>query len=102
VPAVNVKVVVLIVAGFIASLKVAVTPAAQMPAAPLTGVSEITVGATKSGLVPGLQHPTLKMSGSNAINQILEWLYLRMTVILLPLGFTEPQTGYGNYRTFQP
>jgi hypothetical protein len=90
VPAVKVKVVLLIVAGFIAALKVAVTPVAQMPVAPLSGVSEITAGAAKAGLGPGLQQPTLKMSGRNAISQILGLLYLRMTVILLPLGFTEP------------
>ena len=53
---VKVKVVVLIVAGFIAVLKVAVTPVAQMPVAPLNGASEMIVGATKSGLTPGLHY----------------------------------------------
>lgn len=42
---VTVKVVVLMVAGFMASLKVAVTTVlGQMPGAPLGGVTEITVG----------------------------------------------------------
>jgi hypothetical protein len=45
VPAVKVKVVVLIVAGFIASLNVAVTAVlGQTPTAPFGGVSEITLG----------------------------------------------------------
>jgi len=49
---VKVKVVVLIVAGFIASLKVAVTTVlGQTPAAPLGGVTEITVGGAH-GLLP--------------------------------------------------
>jgi hypothetical protein len=46
---VNVKVVVLIVAGFIATLKAAVTAVlGQTPTAPARGVTEITVG----GVVP--------------------------------------------------
>ena len=49
---VKVKVVVLIVAGFIASLKVAVTTVlGQTPTAPASGVTEITVGGAH-GLVP--------------------------------------------------
>jgi hypothetical protein len=51
---VKVKVVALIVAGFIAWLKVAVTTVVQRPAAPLIGVSEITVGGIKPRLVPVL------------------------------------------------
>jgi hypothetical protein len=44
-PGVTVKVVVLIVAGFIASLKVAVMTAREhTPVAPLAGVTETTVG----------------------------------------------------------
>jgi hypothetical protein len=88
VPAVKVNVVALIVAGCIGRLKVAVTAAlGQTPTAPARGTTE-TVGAAKSGLVPGLQHPGLKMSSRSAKDQIAELLYLRMTVILLPLGFT--------------
>jgi hypothetical protein len=72
VPVVNVKVVLLIVAGFIATLKVAVTTVlGQTPAAPLGGNSEVTVGGIRPGLAPGLQHPELKMSSRNAMNQIL-------------------------------
>jgi hypothetical protein len=72
VPAVKVKVVVLIVAGFIASLKVAVaTELVQTPVAPLGGVTEVTVGGVRSGLEPGLQHPGLKMSSRNAMNHVL-------------------------------
>jgi hypothetical protein len=52
VPAVKVKFVVLIVAGFIARLKVAVTTVlGQMPNAPARGVTEITVGGSH-GLAP--------------------------------------------------
>jgi len=48
---VNVKVVVLIVAGFIASLKVAVTTVlGHKPTAPARGVTEITVGAAHGSL----------------------------------------------------
>jgi hypothetical protein len=51
VPAVKVKVVVLIVAGFIASLKVAVTAVlGQMPTARFRGVTEITVGGAHASL----------------------------------------------------
>jgi len=72
VPVVKVKVVVLIVAGFIATLKVAVTTVlGQTPAAPPRGNSEVTVGGIKPELAPGLQHPGLKMSSRNAMNQIL-------------------------------
>jgi hypothetical protein len=73
VPAVNVKVVVLIVAGFIASLKVAVaTESVQTPVAPLGGMTGVvTVGGVRSGLEPGLQHPGLKMSSRNAMNHVV-------------------------------
>jgi hypothetical protein len=72
VPAVTVKVEALIVAGFIATLKAAVTTVlGQMPAAPLRGVTETTVGGVRLGLAPGLQHPGLKMSSRNAMDQIL-------------------------------
>ncbi|MFZ0420236.1 MAG: hypothetical protein WAM04_19185 [Candidatus Sulfotelmatobacter sp.] len=84
---VNVKVVLLIVAGFIAALKAAVTGAlGQTPTAALRGTTETTVGAAKTGLAPGLQHPGLKMSRRSAMDQIAQLLYLRMTVILLPSG----------------
>jgi len=92
VPDVNVKVVLLIDAGFIALLKVAVTIVlGHASTAPLGGATEITVAGTKPGLVPvlsGSLHPVATMSSRNAGNQILGLLYLRMTVILLPLGFT--------------
>ena len=85
---VKVKVVVLIVAGCIARLNVAVTAAlGQTPTAPARGTTE-TVGAARAGLGPGLQHPAPKMSSRNAMNQIPWLLYLRMTVILLPPGST--------------
>jgi hypothetical protein len=71
VPAVKVKVVVLIVEGFIASPKVAVTTVlGQTPAAPAIGPTEVTVGGVKAGFVPGLQHPVLKISSRNAKNPI--------------------------------
>ena len=50
-PGVTVKVVLLMVAGFIASLKVAVTDASEhTPVAPLTGVTETTTGGGLHGL----------------------------------------------------
>ena len=71
VPAVKVKVVALIVAGCIGRLNVAVTAAlGQTPAAPARGTTE-TVGGARAGLAPGLQHPGLKMSSRNAMDQIL-------------------------------
>jgi hypothetical protein len=78
-----------IVAGFIATLKVAVTGAlGHAPVEAFRGATEATVGVAKPGLAPGLQHPGLKMTSKNAGNQILALLYLRMTVILFPLGPT--------------
>jgi hypothetical protein len=69
--AVNVKVVALIVEGFIGTLKVAVTAALeQTPTAPARGTTEI-VGGVNSGLAPGLQHPGLKMSNKKAKKQIV-------------------------------
>jgi hypothetical protein len=60
------------VAGFIATLKVAVTVAfGQALVAPLRGATEIDAGGVKLGLLPGLQHPGLKMSSNNAVNQIV-------------------------------
>jgi hypothetical protein len=64
-----------IVAGFIATLKVAVTAVlGQTPAALFRGVTEVTVGVAKPGLAPGLQHPGLKMRSKDAANQLLELL----------------------------
>ena len=72
---VTVKVVVSMVAGFIALLKVTVTVAlGHIPVAPLTGVTETTVGGVTVGLVPDLSgslQPAAKMSSRNAVKQIL-------------------------------
>ena len=71
-PAVKVKVVVLIVEGFIASLKVAVaTELVQTPVVPVGGVADVTVEGVRSGLGLGLQHPGLKMSSRNAMNHVV-------------------------------
>jgi hypothetical protein len=79
------------VAGFIGKLKVALTGAlGQTPTAPPRGMGAVTVGAASSGFAPVLQHPGLKMTSRSAMDQIAELLYLRMTIILLPLGFTAP------------
>jgi hypothetical protein len=67
---VNVKVAPSIVAGFIATLKVAVTIVlGQTPAAALSGATGITVEGVKSELTPGLQHPELRMSSKSAAKQ---------------------------------
>src|ERR1700688_4455007 len=89
--AVNVKVVPLIVAGFIALLKVAVTIVlGHAPIEPLGGATEITVGAVKPGLglLSGSLQSAPTISSRNVMKQILRWLYLRMTFILLPPGLT--------------
>ena len=74
-PGLTVKVVVLMVAGFIASLKVAVTSAREHNAvAPLVGVTEITVGGVRpeiSVLRSGSPHPVTRRSIRNAMNQTL-------------------------------
>jgi len=74
-PGATVKVVALMVEGFIALLKVAViTALGHTPAAPLAGATEITVGGLRVGLVPALSgslHPAAKMIRRNAVNQIL-------------------------------
>ena len=73
-PGFTVKVVVLMVAGFIASLKVAVTSAREhTPGAPLGGVTETTVGfrPAVSVLRSGSPHPVTKRSMRNAMNQTL-------------------------------
>ena len=70
VPVVTVNVVLLMVSGFMGTLKVAVTTVlGQAPPAPVGGVSETAVGGTKAGLAPGLQHPVLTMSSRNAMKQ---------------------------------
>jgi hypothetical protein len=76
--AVKVNVVVLIVAGFIALLNVAVTTAAfgQTSKLPFGGVTAVTVGGT-TGLVPmtasgGQPHPTVRTTASiSAVIEIL-------------------------------
>ena len=74
-PGFTIKVVVLMVAGFIASLKVAVMTAREhTPVALLAGVTEITVGAVRpavSVLRSGSPHPVTKRSIRNAMNQTL-------------------------------
>jgi hypothetical protein len=71
---VSVKVVALMVDGFMALLKVAVTAAlAQAPLAPLGGATEITAGAVTPGLLPLLSespHPVAKMRSNSAAYQI--------------------------------
>ena len=90
------KVPLLIDAGFIALLKVAVTIVlGQTPTAPLGGATDVTVGGRRLGLVPvlsGSPHPAQKVSSKNAMNHVVALLYLRMTVILLPLGSTSPHS----------
>jgi hypothetical protein len=89
---VKVKVVSVIVAGFIATLKVAVTGAlGHTPVAAARGATGLTIGVANSGLAPELQQPVLKMSSRNAINPILELLYLRMTFILFLRGSPLPR-----------
>jgi len=74
-PGATVKVVALMVAGFIALLKVAVITALGQTVAPLTGVTETTLGGVTVGLpaLSGSLHPAAKakMSSRNAVNQIL-------------------------------
>jgi hypothetical protein len=69
------------VAGFIASLKVAVTMVlGQAPLAPFGGTAAATVGGVSPGIgaafLSGSLHPALKikMSSRNAENQTLGWL----------------------------
>jgi hypothetical protein len=65
VPAVKVKVVVLMVAGFIASLKTAVTTVAeQTPTAPLAGAPESAVGGTQASPEVVKLHTTLLASAT--------------------------------------
>jgi hypothetical protein len=71
-PGLTVKVVVLMVAGFIASLKVMVTSAREhTPLAALGGVTETTAGVRPTVFVSqyGLPHPVTRRSIRNAMNQ---------------------------------
>ena len=73
-PGLTVKVVALMVAGFIASLKVAVTTAREhAPVEPSGGVTEATAGVRPaiSVLRSGSPHPVAKRSIRNAVNQTL-------------------------------
>jgi hypothetical protein len=88
-PAANVNVVAgeMIVAGFMALLKVAVTAALwQMPETPTPGFTETTVGGVSGEpgfptpeFLSGSLHAVVTISSRNAVNQILELLSLRMT-----------------------
>lgn len=73
-PGLTVKVVVLMVAGFIASLKVAVMAAREhTPVEPLGGVTEARAGVRPaiSVLRSGSPHPLAKMSIRSARSQML-------------------------------
>jgi hypothetical protein len=89
---VSVKVAPVIVAGFIALLKVAVIMVlGHAPTSPFGGATEITVGGRRLGLVPvlsGSPHAAQETSNRNAMNHVVASLYLGMTGILLPLGST--------------
>ena len=85
-PEVKVNVEVLIVAGFIALLNVALITAelGQMRVAPFAGLTEVTVGGV-SGLpgspafVSGSPHPAIKTANRNAGIQILLTFNLRIS-----------------------
>jgi hypothetical protein len=97
-PAANVNVVAgeMIVAAFMALLNVAVTAAPwQMPETPTPGFTETTVGGVSGEpgfptpeFLSGSLHAVVTMSSRNAVNQILELLFLGMTIILFLPGFT--------------
>jgi len=77
----------LMVEGFIALLKVAVTTVfGHAPAAALGGAADITVGGVRVGFPPvssGSLHPVATTSSRNTMKQIVSVLYLRMTIALL-------------------
>jgi hypothetical protein len=79
-PGETVKVVALMVEGFIALLKVIVTTVlGQTPAAPLRGTTEAALGGVTVGLVPvlsGSLHPAAIMSSRNAVQQSVRFLYV--------------------------
>ena len=79
-PGVTLNVVVLMVAGFIASLKMAVTFALVM--ATLLGDTEVTVGGVRPGIFAwsGSPHPVTNMSIRNAVNQALLVFSLRTSI----------------------
>jgi hypothetical protein len=73
----------------------------QTPTAPFGGATDVTVGGRRLGLVPvlsGSPHPAQKVSSKNAMNHVVASLYLRMTVILLPLGTTSAAQPYLVFR----
>ena len=81
---VKVNVEVLMVAGFIALLNVALIMAVpgHTPALPFGGVTETTVGAVvgeeATPFLSGSPHPTAKLSNRRAVNQILCLLHVRI------------------------
>jgi hypothetical protein len=86
-----VNVVVLIVAGFIALLNVAVISPllGQTPVEPASGVSAITVGGVREGggpplLESGSPHPVIPMANSNAVIQTWQIFNLRISFSSLP------------------
>src|SRR5271169_622617 len=85
VPATNVNVPVLMVAGFIALLKLAVTAAPwQMPVTPPTGTTEVTAGAVRLGggpplLESGSLHPESRTANRSAGIKIFLIFKLRIS-----------------------
>jgi hypothetical protein len=84
---VTVNVEVLMVAGFIALLNVAVITAVlgQTRVEPLGGVARVTVGGVRGspgfpafGLLSGSPHPAVKLSNRSTVNQILRLLCVRI------------------------
>src|SRR5436309_5644263 len=81
----KVKVGLLMVAGFMSLLKVALIMAVlgQTPTLPLSGVTRTTVGGVAGDeaatpFLSGSPHPAVKMSNRSAANQILWILYIRI------------------------
>jgi hypothetical protein len=73
-PGATVKVEAVMVATFMASLKVAVTTVlGHAPKAPVGGAMEITVGGIRSGFLKrsGSPHPVTKVIIKNAVNHVL-------------------------------
>ena|ERR1700722_9097502 len=83
----NVKVVPLIVAGFIALLKVAVTTVlTQAPLAPSTGATVMTTGEERPAFPPllsGSLHPVAIISNRKDIEPIVCALYLAIATAIL-------------------
>jgi hypothetical protein len=84
---VNVKVVALMVAGFIALLKAAVTiVSVQAPVEPLSGATVVTKGGVRPAFAPvlsGSLHAVAIMSSKNDVKQIVFAPYLRISIVLL-------------------